>query len=313
MNYPYSPELKTPQRMPDIDPGKPAMAGMLKILCRTHQKQAEAFQPPYGLHCKKISVPSTDGTEIPCYVIETEEADGDLPGLLMIHGGAFYLPVQTSALALACEYARRLNARVFLPDYRLVPQFAAPSQTEDCLAVWTELSEHAGEHSVDPEKLLILGDSAGAALAAGLCIRLRDEGKTLPKGQLLIYPVTDDRTERYDSYERYASACWSPAATRSMWSAYLKGADERFLPWLVPARCGDLRGLPAAYVEPQEIDVLCDEGISYAERLKAAGVPTELNVVKGSYHGFDSDLSSSLVKRVLDQRIKAALSFLETV
>ncbi|MEE3460209.1 MAG: alpha/beta hydrolase, partial [Candidatus Faecousia sp.] len=211
MSYSYSPELKAPQKMPDIDPGKAAMAGMLKILCLTHQKQTAAFRPPEGLACRKISVQAADGAQIPCFVVEPESSDDPLPGVLMIHGGGFYLPVQTSALALGCEYARGLNARVFLPEYRLVPQFTAPTQLNDCMAVWLELQRHA----VDPSRLLVIGDSAGAALTAGLCIGLCGRACPQPKGQMLIYPVMDDRVELYASDEKYADACWSPKATKA--------------------------------------------------------------------------------------------------
>ena len=302
MSYSYSPELKAPQKMPDIDPGKAAMAGMLKILCLTHQKQTAAFRPPEGLACRKISVQAADGAQIPCFVVEPESSDDPLPGVLMIHGGGFYLPVQTSALALGCEYARGLNARVFLPEYRLVPQCTAPTQLNDCMATWLEMQRQ----SVDISRLLVIGDSAGGALAAGLCMLCRDRGLPRPAGQLLIYPVLDDRAALYASYETYADACWSPAATKAMWDAYLKDADESLLPCLVPARCRDLKNLPAAYIEPQEIDVLHDEAVAFASALQRDGVSVELNEITGSYHGFDSDIASPLVHRVIARRIAAA-------
>jgi acetyl esterase/lipase len=273
-------------------------------LCRTHQKQTASFQPPEGIRCNRIQITTSDNREIPCFVVEPEEEQEALPGILMIHGGAFYLPVQTSALSLAYEYAKGIKARFFLPEYRLVPQSPAPAALEDCLALWEAMHRQQDDWRLDTERLLIMGDSAGAALAAGLCILLRDKGLPLPKGQMLIYPALDDRTELYASYEQYAEANWSPAANRVMWTAYLKGADEKLLPILAPLRCEDLHGLPFAYIEPQEIDILQDEGVAYAQALSAAGVSVELNTIMGSYHGFDSDLSSSLVKRVVEKRIQ---------
>lgn len=302
MSHAYSPELKAPQKMPDIDPGKPAMAGMLKILRLTHERQTAAFQPPEGLACRKIAVPTADGAEIPCFVMEPEGSEATLPGVLMIHGGGFYLPAQTSALALGCEYARGLHARVFLPEYRLVPQCTAPTQLNDCVATWLEMQRQ----SVDVSRLLVIGDSAGGALAAGLCVLCRDRGLPQPAGQLLIYPVLDDRAALYASYETYADACWSLFATKAMWDAYLKDADGSLLPWLVPARCRDLKNLPTAYIEPQEIDVLHDEAVAFASALQRDGVSVELNEITGSYHGFDSDLASPLVHRVIARRIAAA-------
>ena len=121
----------------------------------------------------------------------------------------------------------------------------------------------------------------------------------------MIYPALDDRDERYGSAAEYDGVVWSVKDTRAMWSAYLNGVDESLLPVLVPLRCEDLRGLPSAYVEPQEIDLLRDQGVAYAKALEAAGVNVEMNIVEDSYHGFDSDLASPLVQLVLARRIAA--------
>lgn len=307
----YSPELRPPKPMAEIDPDLPAMAGMLRILRLTQQKQTAAFRAPAGVKREKLLVPGPEGNEIPVDVFCPEEAEGPLPGLLLLHGGAFYLPIQISAFELACVYAEGLHVRVYVPEYRLVPEHPAPAALLDCEAVWDRLC--AGLPGLDPRRLLVMGDSAGAALAAGLCIRLRDEGKPLPKGQLLLYPALDDRAERYASYARFSDAPWTPKATRAMWRAYLKAAPEALLPQLAPLRCDNLRGLPPAYVEPQEQDILRDEAEAYADALEAAGVGVELHLVLGSYHGFDNDLSSALVQRVLARRSSAAKRFLQEV
>ncbi len=329
MSYTYSPELKAPQRVPEIDPLKPAMAGMLKILVLTHRKQTSAFQAPDGLSVRMVEI-----ANVPCFVVEPNTAETEsmeqtplsdvsllsrspLPGVLLIHGGAFYLPVQTTALHLACEYAKGLNAKVVVPDYSLVPQHKAPSQLEECLAVWKELAENGKALGIDPAKVVVMGDSAGAALAACLCLYLRDHASQagadgLPKGQLLIYPVLDDREERYESYRLFANAAWSERCNRLMWDAYLKDAEDSWLPYLVPLRQASLAALPRTYIEPQEIDVLRDEGIAFAKALEEAGVETELNVVEGSYHNFDSDLTSPLVQRAVQRRIQAARAMLKS-
>lgn len=311
MSGPYSPELRPPKPMAEIDPDLPAMAGMLRILRLTHQKQTAAFRPPEGVVREKLRLSGPEGNEICADVFRPADAEGPLPGLLLLHGGAFYLPVQISTLDLACAYAAGLRARVYVPEYRLVPEHPAPAALLDCEAVWDRLL--AGLPGLDPRRLLVMGDSAGAALAAGLCIRLRDGGKPLPKGQLLLYPALDDRAWRYASYAQYPAAPWTPKANRAMWRAYLKTAPATLLPQLVPLRCEDLLGLPPAYIEPQERDILRDEAEAYADALEGAGVDVERNLVLGSYHGFDSDLGSSLVQRALDRRICAARRFLQEV
>ena len=297
--------------MAEIDPSMPAMKGMLRILRLTHKQQSSAFQPPDGVLRQQIGVTGPEGNEIPVHILSPEACAGELPGLLLLHGGAFYLPVQSSTLALACAYAEALRARVYVPEYRLVPEHPAPAALYDCEAVWDRLC--AGLPGMDSGRLLILGDSAGAALAAGLCIRLRGESKPLPRGQLLIYPALDDREARYASYARCPDAPWTPKANRLMWRAYLKGAPEALLPQLVPLRCEDLRGLPPAYLEPQECDILCDEAEAYAKALRESGVAAACNLVQGSYHGFDGALSAPLVQRVLAQRVAAAEAMLKKV
>ena len=212
-------------------------------------------------------------------------------------------PKTAARLELACEYTKALGCRVFLPEYRLVPAYRAPKALEDCEAVWDLMCSLP---EVDSEKLLIAGSSAGGALAAGLCIRLRDRKKRLPKGQMLFYPVLDNRPQLYGSYQKYKDAAWPALSNQTMWNSYLKDSPEDLTGTLVPALCQDLSGLPCAYIEPQEIDILFDEALAYASALQSAGVQTEVNVVYGSYHAFDQDLGSPLVKRVVEHRLQTA-------
>jgi len=123
-------------------------------------------------------------------------------------------------------------------------------------------------------------------------------------GQLLVYPVLDNRPEKYPSMTTYAEAAWTNRSNASMWEAYLKNAEEKWIPYLVPMLSENLRELPDTYIEPQQIDVLCDEALAYGKRLEDAEVAVHLNLISGSYHGFDGDLTSGLVQRVLRHRIE---------
>lgn len=297
--YNYSPLLETPQQMPDIDPAQPAMKVMLKIMTRTKMKETEAFKAPDGVTVRKEQAVSADGNTFDTWIVEPEQSEEITDAMLYIHGGAFYLPVTTDSLKLACEYARRMKIRVYLPEYRLVPAYRAPYAFHDCLALWNSISEQ------NYKNLFVLGESAGGALAAGLCLYLRDEGLALPDGQLLIYPVLDDQFENNQSAVKYSEAVWNSSANRKMWNAYLDGAGEADLPYLVPMRHADLCSLPPSYIEPQEIDILCDEALKYAARLKEAGVITELNLIEQSFHCFDTQLDSEPVSKALERRTAA--------
>ena len=309
--YAYSPRLKRPGQMPDIDPLKPAMKVMLKIISKTYHAQTSGFVPPAGIRVSKTEIVAEDGSVFDTWIVERDDCAECAPGLVYIHGGAFYLPVSANNLALACVYAKEMNVRVYLPEYRLVPEHPAPCAFTDCLSLWQKLSEAGNTYGADPEHLLIMGESAGGALAAGVCLYLRDHAMNMPKGQLLIYPVTDNQTEKYPSAQVYDDAVWPLSANRHMWDAYLQDLSEEMRRYIVPMSHPDESDLPRAYVEPQEMDILCDEGKAYARRLQNAGVQTVLSCINGSYHGFDADLTSSLVQEVLQQRIGTGMDMLE--
>lgn len=298
MDYTYSPELKMPPQSVDFDLSRPGTLMMLKLLCKTHQKQTQAFVPPQGVTLRTVTLAG-----VPCFVAEPQTRDR-LGAMLYCHGGAFYLPTQVSSLELACRYALQGQMRVFLPEYRLVPEYPAPAALEDCLAVWQELTQNAEAWSVDAQAMLIYGESAGGALAAGLCLYIRDHGLTKAAGQLMVYPLVDNRPERYASMQDYLKAAWSPRSNASMWEGYLRGTQDHWLPYIIPMTNPDFTQLPPAYVEPQQIDILRDEAIAYARQLEQAGCEVTLSVIPGSYHGFDADLSSLLVQRVLRQRLE---------
>ncbi len=272
-------------------------------------KAIKAINPEIALD--KVDL-SSDGSIFDTWITEPKKCTETCPAIMLVHGGAFYLPVSVSTLALACVYAQKMNVRVFLPEYRLVPAYPAPHAFDDCLSLWKELSDNGRGYGNDPDRLILMGESAGGAVAAGMCLFLKDSGMKLPKGLLLIYPVLDVRTETYRSARQYEDAVWPLKANAHMWAGYLKNAPEEMMKYLIPRQHEDLLGLPVTYVEPQEIDILCDEGKAFAGRLQAAGVKTELNMIPGSYHCFDSDLTSEFVQNVIEQRINAAEAMLDT-
>ncbi len=307
-DYQYRPELKKPGPLNSIDFGNPALAPMIRLVVQNLRYAAGSYTPPEGLSLKRLTVPSWDGGNVDCFLLEPE-TDTPLPGLLYCHGGGFFLPLQTSALQLAAVYARELRVRVFLPDYRILPEHPNPYPFRDCLAVWRYMRERQSDYRLDGRTLLY-GESAGGALAAGLAQWLRDQGEAPPLGQVLIYPVLDNRSERYPSVERYSGAVWSKRSNDYMWSAYLKDGAQGLAPYIVPLQNEALADLPQAYIEPQGIDILRDEGVCYARQLQEAGVTVDLNVIEGSYHGFDSDVENPFVQQILARRVLAMAGML---
>lgn len=307
--YPYRSELKQPKTLGGIDFGNPALAPMVRMVTQNLRQAARAWAPPGGVSVRTIHVPSQDGEPVKCFVVGPNR-DEALPGILYCHGGGFFLPLEVPALELAVVYAKKLRARVFLPDYRLLPDHPYPVPLQDCRAVWDEMCVHTDEYRLDGRALLY-GESAGGALAAGLAQQLRDEGEHLPCGQILVYPALDDRSGRYPSVERYSGAVWTRRANTQMWSGYLKNGFQEPEGHAVPLRAADFSLLPPAYIEPQGIDLLRDEAVAYGERLREAGVPIQVNIIEGSYHGFDMDVENPFVQSVIDQRVRVMAGMLD--
>ncbi|MCV7281624.1 alpha/beta hydrolase [Mycolicibacterium flavescens] len=208
-------------------------------------------------------------------------ATGRGPALLWIHGGGYVIGHPGQDDDLCRRFARRLGATVAAVDYRLAPEHPYPAPLEDCYAALKWL---AALPSVDPARVAIGGASAGGGLAAALALLARDRGEVPLAAQLLVYPMLDDRTVDRAELDKPGLRLWNQTSNKFGWSAYLGDADPEVA---VPARRQDLTGLPPAWVGVGTFDLFHDEDLAYAERLKAAGVPCEVEVVEGAFHGFD--------------------------
>lgn len=151
-------------------------------------------------------------------------------------------------------------------------------------------STHAPELGIDPQRVVLGGASAGGGLAAALAQRLRDEVAPQPRGQLLVYPMLDDRTAADTSRDDEGHIVWTNVSNRTGWTAYLGQPPGRpSVPrYAVPARCDDLAGLPPAWIGVGSADLFAAECSEYARRLRESDVPVQLDVVEGAPHGFDA-------------------------
>ena len=203
------------------------------------------------------------------------------PALLWIHGGGYVIGHAGQDDELCRRFARELGATVASVDYRLAPEHPYPVPLEDC---YSALRWLAGLPSVDPARVAIGGASAGGGLAASLALYARDRGEVPLAAQLLVYPMLDDRTVDRDGLEHPGQRLWNQSSNKFGWTAYLGDADRDVA---VPARRADLSGLPPAWMGVGTLDLFHDEDLAYAERLRAAGVTCEVEVVDGAFHGFD--------------------------
>ena len=214
-------------------------------------------------------------------------ATGTLPCLVWLHGGAFIMGTLDENDGRLDRMVVELGCAVVSVGYRLAPENPYPAGLDDAFAVWRAIAADPSAFGVD--QLVVGGASAGAGIAAGLCLRLRDTGITQPLLQLLIYPMLDDRelTASIRAIEDPGHwGLWHLAANRMVWQAYLGGLSGCDVPAeAAPARADDVRGLPPAFFSIGDVDGFLDENLGYAGRLAQAGVPTELHVYPGVIHG----------------------------
>lgn len=228
------------------------------------------------------------------------------PALLWIHGGGYVIGAAAQDDLLCRELSTRLGIVVAAVDYRLAPKHRFPIPLEDCFDALSWLDD---QPYVDASRIAVGGASAGGGLAAAVALLARDRGVPLVF-QLLSYPMLDDRTcLRTDIDERLFRA-WNNEANAFGWRCYTglePGSPE--LPALAaPARADDLSGLAPAWIGVCTADLLHDENLAYAGRLRAAGVPCEVNVIDGAFHGFDLVAPRAGVTRLFRDAQAAALA-----
>jgi acetyl esterase len=221
-------------------------------------------------------------------VVRPEGVGGGLPAVLYIHGGGWVLGDFDTHLRLVHELAIGAGVAVVFVDYTPSPEARFPTAIEQCYAVLKWISERGGEAGLDPEKIVIAGDSVGGNMSAAVTLLAKRRGGPKLRGQLLFYPVTDARMDS-GSYEQFADGPWlTRAAMRWFWDQYLPEVERRGDPLASPlqAEVEELRGLPPALVITDENDVLRDEGEAYARRLAQAGVEVTAVRYLGTIHDF---------------------------
>lgn len=242
-----------------------------------------------GVERRDLSIAGYEGAEISVSVLARAGKVGTGPGVFHTHGGGMIMGDRFVGLAQFLPWIVELDATVVTVEYRLAPEFPDPYPVEDCYAalVWT--AEHAQELGIDPARFIIAGASAGGGLAAGVALLARDRSGPELAGQVLIYPMLDDRDATVSTTQIDGVGVWDRGSNITGWTALLGdrvGGDDVSI-YAAPARATDLTGLPPAFIDCGSAEVFRDEDVAYATSLWQAGVQAELHVWPGGFHGFD--------------------------
>ncbi|PCC71218.1 Acetyl esterase/lipase [Nannocystis exedens] len=228
------------------------------------------------------------------------------PVMLWIHGGGFIVGSPAQDDALASMFVRELGITVVAPSYRLAPEHPFPAAMDDLYAALAWIHRSADALRVRADRIVVAGASAGGGLAAGLTLLARDRQEVPVAFQLLVYPMLDDRTVDRD-IDGKNHRLWTATSNRFGWTSYLGrepgGADVPI--YAAPARAESLAGLPPTWIGVGTFDLFHDEDLEYARRLVAAGVPVELEVVPGVFHGFDNFRGKDVSKSFFASQVAA--------
>lgn len=210
--------------------------------------------------------------------------------LIFFHGGGWVSGNIESYSKICLRMARLTRCLVASVDYRLAPEFRFPAAPEDCYAATKELFYRASLLGANPEKIILIGDSAGGNLAAAVSLMARDRGDFCPAAQILIYPAVHydhSETSPFPSVrENGEDYLLTSRRINEYMSLYASGEQDYQNPYFSPLCAQDLSNQPDTFILTAEFDPLRDEGEAYAAALRAAGNRVELYRMEDALHGF---------------------------
>lgn len=277
------------------------MAGVIDRMARAHQAPYHTLTPaqakaayekgagvlevpkPQLARVEDFAIPARDGHALPARLYAPSQAR--LPVMLFFHGGGFTVGSIATHDTLCRVLSEKSGCAVVSVDYRLAPEHKFPTASNDAWDACLFVAKSAAELGLDASRLALGGDSAGGTLAAVCAILARDAG--LPVAlQMLFYPGTTSHQDTA-SHHRFAEGplLGEPLITW-FFAQYLNTQAERDDWRFAPLNAEDVEGVAPAWVGLAECDPVVDEGVAYADKLRAAGVPVDLEIYRGVIHEF---------------------------
>jgi acetyl esterase/lipase len=263
---------------------------------------------PAGITIEQVK--TSNGLKLRIY---TPTGQRTRAAMLYIHGGGMMIGSPAMDDALLAGTAAELDIVIVSPDYKLAPEHPYPAPVDDCHSAWSWIHQNLSQRGIDGNRIAIGGESAGGGLAAGLVLRIHDEGGPQPVAQWLFCPMLDDRTALGRSLDEIDHFVWNNKMNLVGWKSYLGktfGTDQ-VSAYAAPARRESLEGLPKAWIGVGDVELFYEEDKTYANKLNAAGVACQIDIVTGAPHAFeglapDSELAKDYLSRAKTW-LKAAL------
>ena len=248
---------------------------------------------------KKLDTKVYNGTyEVPVrlYFPSEEAMSGEpvegekYPVLLFFHGGGWVTESVENYDRVCSRMAQSTGHIVMSVEYRLAPEYRFPVPLEDCYAAAKALYTGRLVLPADPDRITIIGDSAGGNLAAAVCLKARDTGEFIPKKQILIYPALNNCYTEGSPYKSVQENGQDYLLTAVKMEDYLKlyesSTEDRQNPYFAPILAKDLSHMPETLILTAEFDPLRDEGEEYGKRLKEANNYVEIHRIPDALHGY---------------------------
>lgn len=229
-----------------------------------------------------------DGKPLKLTIVRPAGAKGELPAFMFFHGGGWVLGDYPTHARLIHDLVVNSGAVAIYVDYTPSPEAKYPTAINQAYAATRWVAEHGKELKIDASRLAVAGNSVGGNMAAVVALMAKDKGTPKLRFQLLLWPVTDAHFENA-SYNQFAEGHF---LTRNMmkwfWDSYTRDASQRAQPYASPLQASteQLKGLPAAFIQTAEMDVLRDEGEAYARKLSVAGVTVTAVRYNGMIHDY---------------------------
>ena len=289
---------------PENDPFNlltPAMRDVLARMARARRQPLQTLTPAdaraaYEAGASVLDIPSRDLARVENLQIPTRDgamlstrlyapSTETLPALLYFHGGGFNIGSVATHDALCRDLSHQAGCLVVSVDYRLAPEYRFPTAANDAWDALQWLHANAAGLQVDATRLAVGGDSAGGTLAAVCAIQARDAGLPLAL-QLLFYPGCAAHQDT-PSHQRFAKGfVLEEAQITWFFDHYLRTPADRDDWRFAPLNAPDVDAVAPAWIGLAECDPLVDEGVLYGDKLRAAGVPVDLEIYRGVTHEF---------------------------